>query len=595
MSMKIILIYCMVFIIVIFSTNAQLTCSPTCNPCTDYPCTRSSGDKITITSDEGPTWSLDFGIGAGNMDPLRMGAGVAYNLRIPYNSETIDGVGGTCCGGKGLDNHEWRWRWPTVPPDCSDVVGAGTRADMAVKSISAEFTLVEESSDRIEFIVEGTSWTEMRREVFECDDLTFEDNDEYSDFTKTVIVTPDGYSVDLDVTYRGTDSTDGMWWTVMQFKNAEESDEFSQGILPSKVEVTDGSKTLPLRYSPHSNRYLGWDCGFIGEKDCSNFPNGRIYVPYTMIFPLKSPIDHKIEFSVNDYEGTSGNDFNYEFWHEEGYDSPPDIGKYSVIYPRWSGALNRGTTYHFEWAWDFTRDWSGDPPVDPPPIDPPAEEPTCNDGIMNGEEQGIDCGGSCSACPEIDGNILWIEGESPDTTNALFETVSDTGASEGEYIWIAEGVGNDWTGNSNDFITYNVNIASSGDYHIWGRVISPDGNSNSFIVQIDDGTNHVWSMGESTEWIWNKADNDDTGGNVFSLTAGDKVLRLRHREDGTKLDKILITDDLAYTPTGLGGGAGNDVVDINDVNQMVARWLAHERGVSISDVVVVVKQWRGGN
>ncbi len=26
-------------------------------------------------------------------------------------------------------------------------------------------------------------------------------------------------------------------------------------------------------------------------------------------------------------------------------------------------------------------------------------DPTCTDGIMNGEEEGVDCGGPCAACP----------------------------------------------------------------------------------------------------------------------------------------------------------------------------------------------------
>jgi hypothetical protein len=28
----------------------------------------------------------------------------------------------------------------------------------------------------------------------------------------------------------------------------------------------------------------------------------------------------------------------------------------------------------------------------------PAPDPTCNDGIQNGDETGVDCGGSCDPC-----------------------------------------------------------------------------------------------------------------------------------------------------------------------------------------------------
>ena len=46
-----------------------------------------------------------------------------------------------------------------------------------------------------------------------------------------------------------------------------------------------------------------------------------------------------------------------------------------------------------------------DPDGPPPPPDDaaPADEgvaPTCDDGIQNGDEEGVDCGGACEACPE---------------------------------------------------------------------------------------------------------------------------------------------------------------------------------------------------
>jgi hypothetical protein len=34
----------------------------------------------------------------------------------------------------------------------------------------------------------------------------------------------------------------------------------------------------------------------------------------------------------------------------------------------------------------------------PPPADPLAPSPTCSDGIQNGDESDVDCGGSCSRC-----------------------------------------------------------------------------------------------------------------------------------------------------------------------------------------------------
>ena len=39
---------------------------------------------------------------------------------------------------------------------------------------------------------------------------------------------------------------------------------------------------------------------------------------------------------------------------------------------------------------------------------------------------------------------------------------------------------------------------------------------------------------------------------VYSLTAGPHTFTVKQRENGTKLDRILITDDMAYVPQGSG-------------------------------------------
>lgn len=41
---------------------------------------------------------------------------------------------------------------------------------------------------------------------------------------------------------------------------------------------------------------------------------------------------------------------------------------------------------------------SSPPPPGSPP--PPPPDPTCTDGVKNGDESGVDCGGSCPPCPD---------------------------------------------------------------------------------------------------------------------------------------------------------------------------------------------------
>lgn len=42
--------------------------------------------------------------------------------------------------------------------------------------------------------------------------------------------------------------------------------------------------------------------------------------------------------------------------------------------------------------------------------EPPTPEPTCTDGIMNGDETGVDCGGSCSPCDTGEAEMVELEG-----------------------------------------------------------------------------------------------------------------------------------------------------------------------------------------
>jgi hypothetical protein len=329
--------------------GGTLSC-PDCDLCNGQdPCDLPKNTKITVTSSKSPTWKLDFGVGRGDDSPVIVGGGVAHNLRIPSSSsKSIDGPGkDSCCNGIGLDNHEWRWKVRGAPEECDgdpgevNVVGKGTRADLAMKTIASRYTLVEQTSKKIVFYISGTVRTTLTDAVRQCAELGYDHTYEYADFRRTTTITPDGFTVEMAMDYDGTVGENSMWWTIAQFKNAP---AFSQGILPSQVKVTDGSKTVSLAFTPHSALSLP----------------GGITVPYTFIFPLNSPQNHRLYFDIEKYAQNSdgGNPNLYEFWHKDGDGAPSSIGNYSVVYPRWNDTNKRGfrkTTYTFEWRWRFTN------------------------------------------------------------------------------------------------------------------------------------------------------------------------------------------------------------------------------------------------
>ena len=151
---------------------------------------------------------------------------------------------------------------------------------------------------------------------------------------------------------------------------------------------------------------------------------------------------------------------------------------------------------------------------------------------------------------------IWIEAEDGDLQWPM-EIADDESASTGGYVWVSEGTGNfavpSETAGSAE---YHFEVSESGDYAIWGRQISANTSSDSFFVSIDGLTEIVWHTkpGGPENWTWDvvsirNAEDPDYGATpeTFKLMPGSHTLKIRQREDGTKLDRILITNQTDLT------------------------------------------------
>jgi hypothetical protein len=102
--------------------------------------------------------------------------------------------------------------------------------------------------------------------------------------------------------------------------------------------------------------------------------------------------------------------------------------------------------------------------------------------------------------------------------------------------------------------TYTLNISIGGDYILWGRVSVSDKKNNSFFVQIDGGVNHLWEIKPGNKWHWDQVNNRDRDDPAkFILTEGLHTIKVKLREDGTKLDKLLLTNNVNFVPKSKGG------------------------------------------
>jgi hypothetical protein len=117
-------------------------------------------------------------------------------------------------------------------------------------------------------------------------------------------------------------------------------------------------------------------------------------------------------------------------------------------------------------------------------------------------------------------------------------------ASGGQFVVVPEGTGNtfdDTTNGGPGQVSLSFSIPQGGTYALWARTIAANGGSDSFYVTGGGSLIGEWFVPLSPSWKWNKV------AEVF-VGAGPFDVQFRHREDGTQLDRILLTNDLTSVP-----------------------------------------------
>ena len=150
---------------------------------------------------------------------------------------------------------------------------------------------------------------------------------------------------------------------------------------------------------------------------------------------------------------------------------------------------------------------------------------------------------------------LWLEAESGSLYTPMV-MASNAQASSGKYIWVPQGQGNVLNSSKpGGYAQYNFSLPQGGNYVVWGRVISNSTSDDSFFVSMDGGAYTAWEtqLGGTETWVWDLV-NQKNGIDpiVYSLGGGQHTLIIKQREDGTKIDRILITNDMQYVPQGQG-------------------------------------------
>ncbi len=164
----------------------------------------------------------------------------------------------------------------------------------------------------------------------------------------------------------------------------------------------------------------------------------------------------------------------------------------------------------------------------------------------------------CSAsnvCQAPSGNqYTYFEAEAGARTSPMV-AISDAAASGGQAIWSG-------TSGSNSVVptgghaSFTFTVTTAGTFRVWGRfLVGPSTTS-------DDS---LWARIDTSPWIqWNDIyprigtgykwdqEHDTLNANALvtrNLSAGTHTLEVAYRENGLKMDRFLVTNDLAFVPS----------------------------------------------
>lgn len=150
--------------------------------------------------------------------------------------------------------------------------------------------------------------------------------------------------------------------------------------------------------------------------------------------------------------------------------------------------------------------------------------------------------------PEPVPSIIKVYVELENTAiNIPWKIETSSESSNGKYVVVPNGVG---FNNSPDNplsdkvgeLVYNINIPKQDKYYVWIRMNTVP-YDDSFWMSVNGGvferTNDIITNG----WEWKKLDY-----HTVDLGQGNLQIKIRNREDGTKLDSLFLTNDVATTP-----------------------------------------------
>ncbi|MBW8333762.1 MAG: T9SS type A sorting domain-containing protein [Prolixibacteraceae bacterium] len=155
---------------------------------------------------------------------------------------------------------------------------------------------------------------------------------------------------------------------------------------------------------------------------------------------------------------------------------------------------------------------------------------------------------------------IWLEAECA-TIGANWDTNTDAGASNGSYVMAKPGIQSLTTAaGSEGTLVLPFSVDTTGNYNLHARLNCPTSDDDSFWIKLDNGSFTTFNGLVTNGWAWLKLTS-------FWLTKGQHKLTITYREDGAKLDKILIANT-GLIPTAFGGAADNCELNTGNIKSL---------------------------
>ena len=146
-----------------------------------------------------------------------------------------------------------------------------------------------------------------------------------------------------------------------------------------------------------------------------------------------------------------------------------------------------------------------------------------------------------SLASTFNGN-LWMEAEKGDLSGPYISS-NAIEASNSEFIYVPQDVDRE-----KGLVTYSFYNVKAGTFRLWLRVMAQDGSHNSCFFSVNGSDTLQFDFsGYFGSYAWYKY-----GSRTFSLPQGFISFAIKNRECNTRIDKILLTSNATYTPSGVG-------------------------------------------